>query len=42
MFIVPAGEGGEEYEADEGEDDGDDSVELLVRKFLRPSGRHVQ
>ena len=25
-FFVPAGEGGEEEEADEGEDDGDDSI----------------
>ena len=25
-FFVPAGEGGEEEEADEGEDDGDDAV----------------
>lgn len=30
FFLVPAGEGGKEEEADEGENDGDDAVEIEI------------
>lgn len=31
-FLVPAGEGGEQEEADEGEHDGDDAIHTLVSR----------
>ena len=38
VFFVPAGEGGEEEESDEGEDDGDDAAEKSVSKTVLRCG----